>query len=315
MPSEPRGIAYRPDGGLVVAICAGGQVLVINPACGQVTRRLAHCKWSLGNNTYPGVCFAPDGQSFVTWGPDQFVRVWETATGEPRYGPLAHEGSCYMATFSRDGRRLVTSSWDNTARVWDIATGAPAAEPLRHPEWVFSSCFSNDGDSVLTACRDGMARLWNWRTGRLSCPPLQHKDAIFTAAFTPDEHFVVTASRDFTARVWSRHTGKPVTPPWSLGKGRWVWTALVTPDGNYSVLAGSATALSVVDLGDLRADRDLDLDNLCVLGEVLSGQRLQDGDVEGLTTQDWLTRWRGFRERHPDYGNQGWGEGFQSLVP
>src|SRR5262249_32404322 len=127
--------------------------------------------------------------------------------------------------------------------------------------------------------------------------------------------WVVTASRDFTARVWSRHTGKPVTPPWSLGKGRWVWNSLVTPEGNYAILAGSAASLSVVDLGDLGAGKELDVDDLCELGEILSGQRLQDGDVEGLTAQDWLGRWRNFRERHPEHGSQGWGDCLRGLVP
>jgi WD40 repeat protein/predicted Ser/Thr protein kinase len=315
MPSEPRGIAYSPDGRLVVALCTGGQGLMIDPANGQVMRRFEHCRRGRGNNTYPSVGFAPDGQSFVTWGPDEKFRVWETATGQPRYGPLAHESQGYAATFSRDGRWLVTSSWDNTARVWDVATGQPAAEPLRHPEWLFSVCFSNDGDHVLTACRDGMARLWSWRSGQLACPPFRHKDAVFMAAFTPDERWVVTASRDGTARAWSRHTGKPVTPPWSLGNGGGVWNALITPDGHYAVLAGSAAALTAVDLSDLRAGEDLDLNDLCVLGEILSGQRLQEGDVEGLTTQDWLGRWRDFRERHPDFGSQEGGNPVPALVP
>ena len=43
------------------------------------------------------------------------------------------------------------------------------------------------------------------------------------------------------------------------------------------------------------------LDDLCMLGELLSGQRVYQEDLENLTTEEWLTRWRTFQERQPHF--------------
>jgi serine/threonine protein kinase/WD40 repeat protein/Flp pilus assembly protein TadD len=297
-PSEPRGVAYRPDGKQAAVICGGGQVLILDPARGRVLRRLEHGALPSTEHLYPSVRFTPDGRSLVTFGSDHAVRVWATATGRPRFPPLAHRQVCYDADISRDGRLLLSSSWDNTARVWDLFTGRPLAGPLRHPDWVFGCSFCRTGDKVLTACRDGKARLWDWQKGQLLCPPFKHPDAVFSAVFTPDERSVVTASRDGTVRVWERHTGKPITPP--AAAGGVVWNALVTPDGSQVVAGGEFRALVLLPLADLHRRDGLPPEDLCLWGELLSGHRLQGGDVEGLTTQEWLDRWQTFRRRHPE---------------
>jgi WD40 repeat protein len=297
-PSEPRGVAYSPDGTQVVVVCGGGQILVLDPSQGKVTRHLQHGKPRSANNLYPSARFSRDGRAFLTWGPDFAFRYWDAATGQPRCPPLVHDSACYAADFSPDGRRLVTASWDHTARVWDLETGKLVGGPLRHPEWVFSCCFSPDGRLVLTGCRDHMARQWDWREGRQARPPFKHGDVVFGAAYTPDGRWAVTSSRDDTARVWDCASGKPVSPPLELPG--WGWNALVTPDGRRFVVAGWATDLYVFDLADLYRPADLDVDDLVVLGELLSGLRINEGDVTGLTTGEWLERWRGFRQRHPD---------------
>ncbi|HEY7314121.1 MAG TPA: protein kinase [Gemmataceae bacterium] len=298
MPSEPRGVTFSPDGKRVAVICGGGQVLMIDPTTGRMTMRLEHGFERSSSNTYPGVRFTADGQSLITWGPDAAVKVWDSSTGQLRYPPLMHDGLVQDAMPSTDGALLVTAGRDATARVWELDTGKPASEPLRHPDWVFTARFSPDGQQVLTACRDSSARLWDWRSGRFLCPPLKHADEVFGATFTPDGRFVLTTGKDQTARLWEWRTGKPVAPPFPLGG--WGWSALVTPDGRYAVVAGGAPALWAFDLTDLAEPADLDADELCRLGEVLSGQRLHEGsDAAALTTDEWLERWRSFREHHP----------------
>src|SRR5262249_49491377 len=164
-------------------------------------------------------------------------------TGKLRYAPLMHDGLVQDAMPSADGRRLVTASRDATARVWELDTGKPASEPLRHPDWVFTARFSPDGQQALTACRDASA------PARASPPRLEPAEGVFGAAFTPDGRSVLTTGKDQTARLWGWHTGKPVAPPFPLGG--WGWSALVTPDGRYAVVAGGAPALWAFDLTDL----------------------------------------------------------------
>jgi WD40 repeat protein/serine/threonine protein kinase len=303
LPSAARSGDYSPDGHSLCVLCARGQVVLFDAQTGHVRRQ-----WEYGTgrfqvaNEYVGngcVRFSPDGQSILTWGMDETVRVWESATGKARDVVFAHRQKCHDARFSADGRLLATASYDNTARVWDFATGRPRGEPLRHPDWVFAACFSPDGQHLLTACRDGLARLWDWQTGRLVCPPFQHGTEVFDGAFTPDGRYVFTVSHDVTARLWEWHTGKPVSPSRRLaGMGLW---AAVTPDGGHALAAGFGDTLFAFHLGDLAPRPDVSADALCLLAEMLSGQRVHDSGAVKLTADEWLQRWHAFHARHPDH--------------
>jgi WD40 repeat protein len=308
MPSEPRGLDYSPDGQCLAVLCSAGQLLLLYPQDGRILFQWqAHdkpIKW--GYYRTPGqVRFSPDGQSLVAyWGVDTRVKVWEAATGKERYAALEHQGTCLDAEFSADGRLLVTTSWDKIVRVWDSATGRSAAEPLVHPDAVLRAVFSPDGRYVLTGCRDKLVRLWDWRAGRLVCPPFAHEHEVHTVAFHPDPRWILTASNDGIMRVWEWQTGKPVTPP--LVTGGAVLSLDVTLDGRHAVVGGFMNALQVFDLGGLSGRNELGADDLCTWGELVSGQRVQEGGgVTNLTAEEWLQRWRDFRRRHPAYPKVG----------
>src|SRR5262249_54428753 len=51
-PSEPRGLDYSIDGRQLAVICAGGQLVVIDPTTGQITRQWPAHRESLANNFY-----------------------------------------------------------------------------------------------------------------------------------------------------------------------------------------------------------------------------------------------------------------------
>src|SRR5262245_26965298 len=181
MPSEPRFLDYSPDGQVLAVICAGGQLVLVDPGNGRVLRQwLARppSRWTgfFANTPNGAVSISPDGRSILTFGTEYVVRVLDIATGLPRYKPLRHQNLCHDVRFSPDGRLVSTASFDNTVRVWELETGRPVSEPLRHPDWVFTAPFSPDGNYLLSACRDTMARLWDWRTGREVCPAFQHDD-------------------------------------------------------------------------------------------------------------------------------------------
>jgi hypothetical protein len=92
-------------------------------------------------------------------------------------------------------------------------------------------------------------------------------------------------------------TGKPVCPPLALsGAGL---SLAVTPDGHRVVCGGFMKELSVFRLDDWLAPAPLELDDLCDWGEILSGQRIEEGGVTNLTAEEWLERWQAFRRRHP----------------
>jgi WD40 repeat protein/serine/threonine protein kinase len=297
LPSEPRSVAYNPDGRLLLVLGAAGEVTLRDADTGKVTRQWRYGSGFQAGNEYVGngtACFSPDGESVLAWGLDDTVRVWETVSGTERYPPLAHGPKVHDARFSPDGRFLATAGFDGTVRTWDLATGRPAAAPLAHPDWLLTAVFSPDGQHLLTACRDGMARLWDWRTGQLACPPLAHDSEVHDVAFTPDARRIVTVCHDGTARVWEPQTGKPLTPRLALGGiGLCVQVA---PDGAWAFASGFGGSVRVYCLADLEPPTRPSADDLCLEAEVLSGYRMHpNGGVVKLTAQEWLDRWRTLR--------------------
>jgi WD40 repeat protein len=313
LPSEPHSLAYRPDGQVLAVLCAEGQALLIEAGGGRIVAQWEAFQDRRGNVSShihnDLLRFSPDGKCLVTlsrWHLNSIVRVWDATSGRERYPGLAHRERCQDAQFSPDGRWLVTASADSSVRLWDVATGQPLADPLVHPAAVSTAVFSPDGTRVLTGCDDGMARLWDWRAGR-TLWTLQHEHTLNAVAFHPNGRWVLTTSADGTFRVWDGRTSKPLTPPLSTG-GTQATSVAVTPDGNQAVVgdyggSGNMSALWVFSLGSLSAADSREPDELCAWGELLSGKRVHESSgVTTLTPEEWLARWRAFRQRHPDHG-------------
>ncbi len=201
------------------------------------------------------VRLSPDGGRFVTASQDGSAIVWDTESGKPVAGPLAHGGPVVTAAFSPDGARIVTASQDGTARIWDAASGRPLSAPLRHEGRVFGALFAPDGRSILTWCEDGTASIWDAPAGDAArgdgapgdpLKPLEkrtgamrHAAAILMAAFSPDGGRVATASSDGTARIWNAANGEPAIPPLSHGEpARPVRGVAFAPGGAIIATAG-----------------------------------------------------------------------------
>ncbi|MBI4605001.1 MAG: protein kinase, partial [Planctomycetes bacterium] len=298
VPSEPMDAAYSPDGRLLVVVCAGGQVLLVDPESGALQKTLDHGgKVSIGRR--PVVRFSPRGESFITWGMGNTAQVWETASAKHLYPPLRHEDIVAAATLSEDGRLLATGSLDGSLVVRDAATGKPLAKHLQHPSGVIRAMFSPDASLVLVTCyRDRMARIWDWRRRELACPPLEHGSLIEDASFSPDGRWVLTLGLD-RARLWEGESGKPVAPPRKLFHG--ALQAFFTPDGSRALGAVQGPLLAVIPLGDLREPLPGGREALKVWGEVLCGRTIGNvGGTASLTSEEWLRRWEVLRAIAPD---------------
>lgn len=70
--------------------------------------------------------WSPDHRFILATTTATFVRVWDAATGRPRF-ELAHPVGVACGDFSPDGLWIATAGIDGTVRVWDARTGV-----LRH---------------------------------------------------------------------------------------------------------------------------------------------------------------------------------------
>jgi WD40 repeat protein len=304
LPSDPRKLDYSADGRQLAVICSKGELVVIDPTTGKTLWQEPAYPPQLFNPNLgsPAVSFSPDSRSLLTFGtPTKSARVWDALTGRPRH-ELQHEGKCHGVQFSSDGQLVATASFDNWVRVWNLATGERLAD-LLHPDWAYTARSSPDGQQLLTACRDGMARLWDWRTDQQHPRyTFEHEHEVHAVAFTPDGRHVLSASDDGVLKIWELWTGKPVCPPFLLG-GLLGRSLAVAPDGRWVACGGFMKELPVFHLADWLAPSPLEPDDLCLWGEIVSGQRIEaGGGVTNLTAEEWLACWREFRQRHPESG-------------
>jgi RNA polymerase sigma factor (sigma-70 family) len=112
------GVAFSPDGKLLVSAAPENVLRFSDAATGTVRRQLrGH---SLGTHF---MTFSPDGRTLASVSYDQTVRLWEVATGQERGCFLGHHGGVLAAAFSPDGRTVATGSMDATALIWDLSGG------------------------------------------------------------------------------------------------------------------------------------------------------------------------------------------------
>ncbi len=165
---------------------------------------------------------------------ENFLRVWDAATGEPLTPPMEHGASILMAGFSQDGRQVATGSADWTARVWDALSGRPLTPPLVHGAAVPTVRFSPDGSRLLTITDELKARLWDAVTGKLVNEWPVHTTTPSDARFSPDGRLIVTASRRGSVRLWHADTGSEARENFS-GTNLWLSVAVLSaefsPDG------------------------------------------------------------------------------------
>jgi WD40 repeat protein len=205
-PSEPRSVRFLPDRGEVAVLCAGGQVLLLDPDGPRVKRTMTQPEMRFGATQYAvngRLRTSPQDRQILIFGPTPSTLFWvcdpEAGTLSPIRG-TSHPWA-YDVTPSPDGRVWARSSQQKITEFFAAGGGPEPAPPLVHPDWTFSARFNRAGDRLLTASRDGVARLWDWRAGKLlvAC---RHADEIPLAEFLPDERFLVTVSYDGTLRVW-----------------------------------------------------------------------------------------------------------------
>ena len=134
-----------------------------------------------------------------------------------------------------------------------------------------------DGDVTTCASTNSLATrsLWDWQSGRLVCSPGRHSFEICAVAFTPDGRWGLVDGRDpalgtRTAQTWEFITGKPVTLP--LGAYAMAHSIVVSPDGARGVAStDNKTFLQWLDLADLSAPDEMDVDDLYTFAELTAG--------------------------------------------
>jgi WD40 repeat protein/predicted Ser/Thr protein kinase len=324
LPGPPVSVAARPRGSHLAVLCKTGDLLVFEVPTGARLFAVRHDPWTRTNERWPRVEYTPDGATLLTVGDGlaNTVGVRDADTGRLRFAPLRPilgHGCCRSLAVSADSRLLATAvTGKNAAQVWDLTDGRALCAPIPHAGdfyGLFHVSFSPDGRRILTSGKNSLALLWDWQAGRLACPPLKHRDEVFAGWILPDGGHAVTACRGASGwlYVWELTTGKPVAPP--LRMAPTVDANLVpahvglSPDGKLAI--ASVPKLNFrgqVRLADLLDQPELSTQDLVLLAELASAQRIESAAESRLTTEQWLQRWERFRRQDARFGRPGSGE-------
>jgi WD40 repeat protein len=199
--NEVNGLAFSPDGKMLLSTGSGQDVRLWDTATGKEVRRL--------RAPVRAMALSPDG-AFVAASCDEggkcTFRLWETATGKPHPWPAKHVGWVNALAFSPDSKTLATAEQDRVIRLWDVGTGKLVGRLQGKQLGVLSVAFSPDGKWLLSGAKDRTICLWKVATGEVA-HFLRTKSPISAVAFSPDGNTFASAGGDGVV-LWETATGE-----------------------------------------------------------------------------------------------------------
>jgi len=149
-----------------------------------------------------------DGQTFLSWGVDKTVLIWDVRAENPvRKWENMHTADVPCAKINFFESEFVTTSDDATARIFDLGSEnkAPRLECLlSHRETntgATDAAFSLNSDCIYVASSDHMAEMFEIQHGK-SIGSLPHENRVSRLVVSPDGRFVATASWDTIIKTW-----------------------------------------------------------------------------------------------------------------
>ncbi|HEX2913802.1 MAG TPA: NB-ARC domain-containing protein [Chloroflexia bacterium] len=243
-------LAYSPDGRLLAAGCADGEVRLWRA---QDSRLLVSAQAHSG--AVQAVAFNRQGTLLATCGNDHAVKIWEVS-GEDKLNCLrvlqGHQEWVWAVTFSPDGQWLATCSSDRLIKIWQVESGECLQSWQGHATSMRTLAFSPDGHYLASGGGDRVVKLWDARLGKGLQTLEGHNGYVQSVVFSPDGRYLVSASEDETLKVWALGPdGVDTRLHRTLsGHREWVWAVAFSPDGS---LLASGSGDQTIKLWDIES--------------------------------------------------------------
>jgi serine/threonine protein kinase/WD40 repeat protein/tetratricopeptide (TPR) repeat protein len=156
---------------------------------------------------------SPDGKWIATSIPgprgrdlQDFVQVWETATGRPVGLPLEHPNMVLSMAFSADSRLLACGGHVHQLHLWDVAAGQLVETPVPQGGIIMHIAFSPDGRYLAVGTYAQEVLCWDLTT-RQQAFVRPHSEVVVHTCFSPDGRQLLTLCQS-AAHLWAVPSGK-----------------------------------------------------------------------------------------------------------
>jgi WD40 repeat protein len=200
---------------------------------------------------------SPDGQTLLTdheSGVRWTLRLWDTATGEPRCGPIELPQALVGQAWTADGKRLYCTDAGKTVSVVDVASGKvvrtfPIDAEINHH---YGIALSADERWCAHTGPGGSITVRDARTGALFRTLRELDGPVVVLAFSPDGTRLLGADQGGALKIWDIATGRQIAA--TALNGVLVQVARFSADGKRLAVAGRLARLSSGELRILNAE-------------------------------------------------------------
>ncbi len=171
----------------------------------------ANAHWSFLNcYEVNDAAYSPDGRNIVSGSWDQFVRLWDTESGQCLRVLPGNASNVNCVAFSPDGH-LVAGGTDRNIQVWDVKSGELLCVLSGNDSMITTVTFSPDGKKIISGGWDKIIHVWDLPSSEYDRSLIGHDNEIRSLAFSPDGRRTVSASWDKAIRVWAVDGGECVS--------------------------------------------------------------------------------------------------------
>jgi WD40 repeat protein len=195
------------------------------------------------------VAFTPDAGQVAVGSVDQYVRLFDAASGKAGGKWLAHRAAVGGLAFDDAGGQMATCGFDGLVRVWRMS-GPPTltASLAGHIGPVSAVAFHPGGSHLVSAGSDRLVKLWKKQDDGFKEAQVfkGHQDWVTALAFSRDGYFVLSAAADKTVRVWEMASRElPLTAEHTGA----VNAVAVSPDGKLIASGGTDRTIKIWERG------------------------------------------------------------------
>ena len=235
-------MAVSPDQTRLATADTQGRICLWQLSDGQLLM-----SWKAHISVVRSITFTSDGQTVVSGGDDQLLKLWNAQTGCCRRTLCNHDGTVWAITVSPDNETIAIT--DGAIKLWHLPTNQYVLLG-DHQTWTTTLRFSPDGQLLATGCNDGTIKLWDCQTQQcLNTLPAHQAQPLIFLSFGSDGQTLISGGMDNQVKWWNVQTGECLR---SQAHQDWVWWVDCSPDGQ---MVASCSADLTIKLWDFHTGK------------------------------------------------------------